>query len=181
MDDVAGHLGISKKTLYEHFQDKRDLVESVLMNEHQGTCHHLDGLDGKSLNAIEEMFEMYKMLRRLYQDYNPSMFYDVKKYYPDLFTKMKVIRRKTMYDSVLANLSKGKTEGLYRADLNIGIIARLQMFLNENLLDSDLFTQEEMTSFEMFHEIFIYHIQGILSPGGRTFFEENFAEFRDSL
>lgn len=74
----------------------------------------------------------------------------------------------------MANLEKGKQEGLYRRELNVEIIAKLHIFRIESHMDNDLFTQEELTSFTMFHEIFVYHIQGILSEKGRIFFDDHF-------
>jgi AcrR family transcriptional regulator len=181
MDDVARQLGISKKTLYEFFRDKKDLVEHVLLNDYQLFCSFKESIREQDFNAVEEMFELYKMLIRLFQDYNPSMMYDVRKYYPDLFNRLKVLRRSSMLESVQTNLEKGKSEGLYRADLNSDIIARLHVSRVESMLDNDMFTQEEIASFAVFHEIFVYHIHGILSDEGRQFFNENFGKFRSSL
>lgn len=181
MDDVAKHLGISKKTLYEHFRDKQDLVRNVLMAEHDNRCGSLTAIVDQQLNAIEELFEVYKMLNTMFREYNPSMEFDLRKYYPDLFTEIKEIRRKRMFESVLNNINKGKKEGLYRKELNSKIIAKLHVFRTESLFDNDMFTSEELTSFKMFHEVFIYHIQGILSHEGRSFFEINFDKFKSSL
>jgi hypothetical protein len=181
MDDVASHLGISKKTIYEFFSDKEDLVMQVLLFKHDNSCGFLTGLEDRKLNAIEELFEVYKMINAMLQEFNPSMEYDVRKYYPSLFLNIREIRRKRMYESVYGNLNKGKKEGLYRKDLNARIIAKLHVFRTESLFDNDMFTQEELTSIKMFHEIFIYHLQGILSHEGRSFFEINFDKFKASL
>lgn len=181
MDDVAKHLGISKKTLYEHFKDKEDLVRNVLMAEHDNQCGSFTAITDQQLNAIEELFEVYKMLNTMFREYNPSMEFDLRKYYPDLFIEIKEIRRKRMFESVMNNINKGKKEGLYRKELNSKIIAKLHVFRTESLFDNDMFTIEELTSFKMFHEVFIYHIQGILSHEGRSFFEVNFDKFKSSL
>ena len=127
------------------------------------------------------MFEVYKMINVMYKDYNPSMVYDVRKYYPALFSRLKEIRRKRMYDSALNNMNQGKNEGLYRKELDSVIIAKLHVFRTESLFDNDMFTQEELTSFTMFHEIFVYHVYGILSHEGRLFFEANFDKFKATL
>ena len=181
MDDVATHLNISKKTIYEHFTDKEDLVRQVLMFDHENACKRLDAIEEHKYNAIEELFEVYKMINTMFIEYNPSMEYDVRKYYPDLFMKIKENRRKQMYESSYNNMNKGKGEGLYRKELNSKIIAKLHVFSTENLIDNDMFTIEEITSFKMFHEIFVYHLQGILSHEGRAFFESNFDKFKASL
>jgi len=181
MDDVARHLCISKKTLYEYFHDKKDLVSQVLSSEHDNHCLIFDEITRRKLNAIEELFEIYKSIKKMILDYNQSMDYDIRKYYPDLYTKVREVRRKTMYDNSLRNLTKGKKEGLYRKDLNAGIISRLHLFRIENLADNDLFSAEELNSFEIFHELFVYHLQGIMSSKGRDFFEKNFDKFRETL
>lgn len=181
MDDVASHLCISKKTIYEFFSDKEDLVQHVLLAEHDRNCNFLDTIEQQRLNAIEELFEVYKMISMVFKEYNPSMVYDVRKYYPDLFMKIRNVRRKRLYKTVYKNLNKGKREGLYRKELDAKIIARLHVLRHETLFDNDMFTQEEVGSFRMFHEVFVYHLHGILSHEGRIFFESNFARFREAL
>jgi AcrR family transcriptional regulator len=181
MDDVAKNLCISKKTLYEYFADKEDLVAQVMLMEHSRWFEVLNEVGRKEHNAVEELFEVYKVLKRMFRDYNPSMEYDLRKYYPDLSMNLREVRRKMIYDSGYRNMTKGKKEGLYRKDLNSKIIARLHLFKVENMVDSDMFSIGELTSFKVFHEIFVYHLNGILSPKGRFFFEENFKKFRDQL
>ncbi|MDP1622916.1 MAG: TetR/AcrR family transcriptional regulator [Bacteroidales bacterium] len=181
MDDVAKQLGISKKTIYEFFSDKEDLVKQVLLFEHDHYCGFLNAIEDKQANAVEELFEVYKMMNAMLIEFNPSMEYDIRKYYPNLFLKIREIRRKRMYDSVYNNLNQGKKEGLYRKELNSKTIAKLHVSRTESLLDSDMFTQEELTSLDIFHEIFLYHLHGILSHKGRTFFENNFEKFKATL
>ncbi|TRZ69617.1 MAG: TetR/AcrR family transcriptional regulator, partial [Bacteroidetes bacterium] len=87
MDDVASHLSISKKTLYEFFHDKKDLVGQVLNSEHENNYLVFNEIQKRRLSAIEELFEIYKSIKKMILDYNPSMDYDIRKYYPDLFIK----------------------------------------------------------------------------------------------
>ena len=181
MDDVAMQLNISKKTIYEHFSDKEDLVKHVLMAEYDFQCNRLKIIEDQQYNAIEELFEVYKIINAMLREYNPSMEYDVRKYYPDLFMKVRDIRRKRMYESSYANMEKGKKEGLYRKELNCRIITKLHVFRTEHLVEMDTFTPDELTSLKFFHEVFVYHIHGILSHEGRTFFENNFELFKASL
>lgn len=179
MDDVASHLGISKKTLYEHFSDKEDLVRQVMMLEHTSGCNFMEIIRQREMNALEELFELYKMIHTMFREYNPSMEYDIRKYYPDLFLKVREIRRSRIYDSMHSNIVKGINEGLFRHDINAETIARLHVFHVENLFESDLFPIEELTTFSVFHEIFVYHLNGILSHGGRALFESQFPKFSD--
>lgn len=181
MDDAARHLGISKKTLYEHFRDKEDLVGAVLMNDHEQGCSVMDHIEKNNFNAVEELFEVYKILNEWYKEYNPSMVYYIRKYYPGLFAKIRKIRRERILTSSVANIEKGKQEGLYRKEIDTLLLAKLHVLRIECLFESDIFTLEEATSMTLMHELFVYHIYGILSHEGRLFFEENFDRFRATL
>jgi len=182
MDDVARELGRSKKTLYQHFRNKEDLLRKVLLNEYERhRCILAESTTGRPQNAIEELFEVYKMTSAMLRDFNPSMSYDLRKYYPRLFVQIRDLWRKRVLESALDNLDKGKKEGLYRKELNSGIIAKLHVSRAESMHDNDLFSPEELGSIKMFHEVFVYHLNGILSHEGRSFFEMHFDQFKSTL
>ena len=181
MDDVAKHLCISKKTLYEYFQNKEDLVKKVVFLDHERLDSFFSDIAKPNLNAIEELLEVYRLIHNMFRDYNPSMEYDIRKYYPDLYNKIKEIRRKRMFETVYHNLKKGKAEGSYRKELNSKIIAKLHVLRVENMFENELFTVEEITSFKVFHEIFFYHVHGILSQKGVKFFYQNFKKIKAGL
>jgi TetR/AcrR family transcriptional regulator, cholesterol catabolism regulator len=178
MDDVANHLCISKKTLYERFADKEDLVRNIVLMDNSKRDKFFQEIKRKKLNAVDELFEVYRMINIMFRDFNASMEYDIHKYYPDLYSKVKSIRRKQMYDRMYNNMNKGKREGLYRNDLNSKIIARLHVFKVENMFDNEIFTMEELASVKVFNEVFIYHMNGILSEKGRIYFRKNFSPFK---
>ncbi|HTX89318.1 MAG TPA: TetR/AcrR family transcriptional regulator [Bacteroidales bacterium] len=181
MDEVAHHLGISKKTLYEHFRNKEDLVGSVIFLEHDRQRRYFDEIRKKKLNAIEELMEVYRIINRVLRDYHPSIEYDVRKYYPSLFMKLRNLRREGLYESTYRNLIKGQKEGLYRKEMNADIISRLHVARFEYLSENDVFTNDELTSVKVFHEIFLYHIFGILNDKGRVFFSKNFEKYKANM
>lgn len=181
MDDVAKHLCISKKTLYKYFNDKEELVRNIVLLDYNNRNKFFREIKNRELNAIEELFEVYRMINTMLRDYNASMEYDIHKYYPELYSKVKEIRRKKIYDTMYNNMNKGKKEGLYRKELNSKIIARLLVFKVENMYDNNIFTMEELVSVKVFNEVFVYHLQGILNTKGRTFFEKNFNRSKADL
>jgi len=82
-----------------------------------------------------------------------------------------------MYRSVVANIEKGKEEGLYRLDLNADVIGKLQVSRVENMMDNEFFGIDEFTSPKFFHEVFVYHIRGIANEKGIKFLEEKLQSF----
>ncbi len=89
MDDVSHELGISKKTLYQYVADKSELVEKVV--EYTRVCnfssmHEIDEFSG---NAIEQLIEVSQKVNTLMKDHSPAYEYDLKKYYPEIFNKLR--------------------------------------------------------------------------------------------
>lgn len=84
-----------------------------------------------------------------------------------------------MYQAVLANIQKGKKEGLFRSELNEDIIARVHVSRIENSFANEMFSIEELTSKEFIVEMMEYHIRGIASKKGIEFFEGKMKEFKN--
>lgn len=180
MDDVSRELGISKKTLYQYVSDKNELVKKVLELEINDRAKDFSKMECPELNAIEEIFEVHKMVRDMLKNYNPSTEYDLRKYYPELHAQLIKVRRERIYNNTLANLAKGKAEGLYRKELNDELIAKLQLSRVEAAFDDKIFTQEELVSPKLFLEMFIYHIRGIANQKGLEVLDQKLKELESN-
>lgn len=166
MDDVAKHLGISKKTLYQFVKDKADLVEKVVTDELDKDMKVFEGILRRNLNAIDELFELNGYVKRIIREYHPSKEYDLQKYYPELFARMKEMRVDNMYHTIKNNMQKGVREGMFREDINAETIARFHIFRMENIYEHNLCSMEELLSDDYLNEIFKYHIHGIANQNG---------------
>lgn len=166
MDDVARELGISKKTLYQHVANKTELVEKVIYSELEKAGQKHYQIQQMNLNAIEELFEVSKMMNEHLKKHNPALFYDLKKYYPKIYHQIRKKKREKAYESILRNLKKGISEGIYRKEINTEIIAKLYISRIEQSYDESIFSIEEITSVKVFNEILIYHLHGICNEKG---------------
>jgi AcrR family transcriptional regulator len=178
MDDVARELGISKKTLYQEVKNKTELVEKVFDFEIKKKTWESKELDKSELNAIEELFEVYRQINYVLEKHNPSMHYDLRKYYPDIFKRLHESKQNRMLKSLIKNLEKGKKEGLYRKEIDNEIIARLQVARAENVTESSCLSVRDYISRKFFSEIFIYHIRGISNSKGIKFLEDNIDQLK---
>lgn len=173
MDDVSREMGISKKTLYLCFSDKNDLVNKAIDRAVEKVSYEYEKVADLNLNAVEELLEYNRISAQVLKDHSASADYDLKKYYPEIFDKTVKIRVEKTYKMVLANLQKGKMQGLYRKNLNEDIIARLYVSRTMAMQGNSLFSHEELLSVEFFKEIFIYHIHGIANAKGMEVLERN--------
>ncbi|MFH0894264.1 MAG: TetR/AcrR family transcriptional regulator [Bacteroidota bacterium] len=176
MDDISRELGISKKTLYQHFEDKTELVKQALAKYLVGMGLQFKEIVSSKKNSIEMLFEISQYLGKLLKDLNPSIIYDLQKYYPEVMGLLDEHKHKHVYNNVKANLIKGMEEGFYRKDLNPEIIAKLYVSRMDISVDPAVLNVEGHNLSEVYDELFRYHIRGIASKKGLEYFEKNLAK-----
>lgn len=169
MDDIASNLGISKKTLYKYVEDKNDLVTKLMqMTQEEERCI-IGQMVESNLNAIDQSFEISRFITEKLNDVHPSIMYDLKKYHPEAWKMFN--EHKEMYISnwILENLEQGKSEGLYRADLNVEVIKDIFLARIDDILELKYDSQKKYSFSEIYLESFRYHIRGIASEKGITY------------
>jgi AcrR family transcriptional regulator len=171
MDDVSHELGISKKTLYQYVKDKDELVHKVVALEIQD--HHTKMVVNctDNLNAIEQLIEIARCVALMLKDYSPATDYDLKKYYPDLYIRLREIRHDFMHKFISENLMKGKKEGIFRDDFNVVMITKLNVSIIDNMFDNENIPISEFLDPQFFYEYFMYHIRGVANAKGLSILE----------
>jgi TetR/AcrR family transcriptional regulator, cholesterol catabolism regulator len=179
MDDVARKLGISKKTLYQIVPDKSNLVKKVMLSHLEKMQQQVKDIEQKKLNAIEHSLEVNKLINKIITHHNPAMEYDLKKYYPSILNTLVEKRRETMYESIVKNMKKGIKEGLFRKDLKVEIITKLQILRSDANIDCEFYDlSKNYKAHEIFNEIYIYHLRGICNKKGLDFLEKKLEELK---
>lgn len=163
MDDIAGEMCISKKTIYKYFCNKEILVEETTERIHNDVNEKITAIAEKDFNAIEENFEIQKMFKEMFKSYDTSPVYQLKKHYPMIFLKIHEKSIEFCNDNFRKNLEKGMQEGLYRADLDIKTAVEfyytLIFSINEN-------TVYEKDAHELELKALEYHTRAIATPKG---------------
>jgi TetR/AcrR family transcriptional regulator, cholesterol catabolism regulator len=171
MDDMARHLGISKKTLYLYVKDKEDLVKRTVSSFCDNEDKQIKAICTKGLNAIDESLEIMKWVSMMLHQMHPSVAYDMEKYHPEIYHDMWDNRQKFILNCILDNLKKGQKEGLYRKDFNADVVSKLYIGRMNVMFDQRLFPQQEYSLSDLYLELFTYHIRGIASPKGLEMLE----------
>ncbi len=172
MDDVARHLGISKKTLYKYVTDKEDLINKCFSLHCSMEEKELTRISSLNMNAIDESFETMHFIKDMIKDVHPSIMFDMEKYYPEVMRKTEEFRHKTIFSSLKANMEKGIKEGLYREDLNPAILAQIYVASIESIFHSEELVKGKHSLQDLYLEVFRYHIRGIASDKGREYLIE---------
>ena len=119
MDDIAGEMCISKKTIYKYFCNKEILIEESTAMVHDEIHTIIEQIVAKNHNAIEENFEIRKMFKEMFKSADTSPIYQMKKHYPEIYAK--VITREMEECNTLfkQNIEKGIEQGLYRKEIGV--------------------------------------------------------------
>ncbi len=166
MDDIANSLGMSKKTIYQFYADKDELVDAVIQEEihHNEKCCELDR--SNSENAVHELFLAMDMVLDMFRSMNPSVLYDIQKYHPNAFLKFHKHKNDYLFSVIKANLVRGISEDLYRDDINIDIIARFRV---ESMLlpfNPEFQAKVKHTLAEIEEELILQYLFGLVNMKG---------------
>ena len=148
VDDICHELGMSKKTFYVYFASKDDLVQAILHKHEQKVAHDLDNALSKRTitQVIVEWAKIAKSTTK--KDLKtPAMMYDLEKYYPQLFAAHKKVMRQTAEKILVRFLEKGVSEGIFRAEIDVDVVAMMFLDMQYRLLD--LITGGQMTKEEV--------------------------------
>ncbi|HET7360405.1 MAG TPA: TetR/AcrR family transcriptional regulator [Salinimicrobium sp.] len=166
MDEIANELGISKKTIYEHFATKTKLVEATTMRMYTIISEGIDTICALDRDPIEELYEIKKFVMSRLKGEKASPIFQLHKYYPEIFQEIKRMQFEKMQDCVLENLQKGIKKGVYRQNLNLGFVARIYFLGMNGIKDESIFPRNEFSSKEIHEEFLSYHLRGIVTPKG---------------
>ncbi|MCF8245111.1 MAG: TetR/AcrR family transcriptional regulator [Saprospiraceae bacterium] len=178
MDDVSKELGISKKTLYQHFDNKDSLVEAVIDThvEREQSCTEEIILGAK--DALDEMIRIGVFLASTIEDVSPSTLFDLQKYYYKTWKTLMKKQDEHIINSVVQNIKKGIAEGNYRADINAEVIAKIYAKATYMIVDEITSPNSNYSRKEMIWELHNYHIHAIATPKGMKLWKKYNTEIK---
>jgi len=161
MDDIARHIGMSKKTIYQFFRDKNELVTAVLKVRLKEDEDQMADIISKSDNVIEEMINMMKCSEEVFSEINPIVMHDLQKYHPDAWAEFQKFKAEVLIKTMEELLIKGMKQGYIRQDIDVKIIARMRVSLIELGFNTEIFPVAEFNTWKVqiqFEEHFNYGI-----------------------
>lgn len=172
MDDIARHLSMSKKTLYQYYKDKDELV-TVGINMHmEMEKGEYDEIFEKSHDAIEELALVSRCIRKNLRDVNPSLLFDMQKYHPKAWELWVDFKNHYIKDSIAKNIERGMSEGHFRSEIDPETLAILRVEQIEMGFDSRIFPANRFDFREVQMMCLDHFIHGIVTEEGRKLFQE---------
>ena len=132
MDTVAAELKMSKRTLYEIFENKNDMLIKVLGWAHQKAYNYVAGFFSENANVLESMLKVCYLQRTLVENFDVRFFSDMSSLFPDLHRYYQDIEQKREKDT-LKILERGIEQGLFRKELNYPVLMAMLRVQMESL------------------------------------------------
>lgn len=173
MDDIAARLKISKRTLYEIYQNKEDLLyEVVVLNDKRG-LEKLEEFDKPGVNVINFIIHVFKLQTEEFSRINPVFLEDIGKY-PKLMEYIQN-KRKRKRKQVVAFIERGISEGCFLPDINIEIMNTLADASGHYIMSNNLYNKYNIK--EIFRTVVLLYIRGICTEKGIKLLDEEMKGF----
>lgn len=137
MDDIANLLSISKRTLYEVYEDKEHLLFEGVKKYHKLRNEKMRRIAAESDNVMDIILKMYKMSIEEFRQTNPMFYSDLEKY-PEILKYFNDERQESMSQS-LNFMHRGVAEGYFRDDVNFKLIAHMFDALTKYIMSEQLY------------------------------------------
>lgn len=162
MDDIAAELSISKRTLYELYSDKEELLLEVVKLHREKMKKYMVTIASKAENVLEIIMNFYIKTTEDFQTTNILFFEDIKKY--PRVTQFLEEGRKENAESTVAFYRKGVEQGIFREDVNYDIVQEMIHGQMDTLMHSE--TRHNYSIVEIFKTIVFIHLRGISTEKG---------------
>lgn len=166
MDEIASQLGVSKKTIYQSFDDKNELVDAVvveMLNDNMQCCR--DSRQ-KARDAVEEVYFGLESLREMLDNMNPSILFDMKRGHPATFKKFIEYKYDFLYVLIKKNIERGKQEELYRPDIDTELIAKIRLETIMLPFDEEIFPRNKYSLGQVQQALIEYFLFALATPKG---------------
>jgi len=172
MDDIANNLGISKKTIYQHFKDKEEIISIATQRHMEYECNVMLGVSKKASNAVEHLFLISKCMRESFGYINSSILYDLKKYYKRAWEVYQKFENDVIYNEIENTLKKGIEEGYFREEIDVNILSKLRLYQIQMSFDQEFFSEKEYSILDVQTQLLEHFTYGILSEKGLKLFKQ---------
>ena len=167
MDDLANEMGISKKTIYTHFENKTRLVQECTFSLFNQINSGIDCICNTGKNPIEELYEIKKFVISHLKDEKSSPQYQLQKYYPKIFSTLRKKQYELMQECTINNIKRGLEMGIYRENLNVEFVSRIYISGAASIKDERFFPEGNFAPKDLQDYFLEYHLRGIVTPKGR--------------
>ncbi len=173
VDEIASALKMSKKTIYEYFKNKDDIVLELVKSHIHFHQKEIEKLIKKSDNIIEETLAIVKCSSEMMEQINPNVFEDLKTTYPKAWNYLEEFKKTFIIATITKGLQKGQKQRLIRKDINVKLMAYLRLIQINLLFQTDILREFNMSVNELQNQLTKHFLYGIATEKGIKIIEKH--------
>ncbi len=176
MDMLASQLGISKRTIYEIFRDKDELLQGVLKYMGEKQQEIIKKVFGESENIVEAIFTLLDLMSAHFRKMSPAFKFDMEKYHYDILNTLKENDRMPYYIDNAEMLRRGIREGIFRNDIDIDVTNNCIYGVMKLSVDKDKIGTGKLDKEILIKDFYLNYLRGISTSEGLRlidFYEKN--------
>lgn len=170
VDDIMKHCCMSKRTFYDHFSSKEDLMDQILAQWTEKSARYLSMNRYISVNAISEMSNFFCTTEKLLRRIRPVFFHELRKYYAGSWKKLDQHKNDSLLPFITQNIDRGQKEGIYRDNINKSLIGEIY-FSSMQLVLEDMW-MEDIDPEKIYHEMNAMLLHGLVNAKGMRLMDE---------
>ena len=167
MDDIARQAGVSKKTIYQEFTDKNQLVYEAFDLAIENDKNEMDQIPKYQDGVIEHLLGLSAFIKKRFSDFNPMVLHEIQRYFPQCWQLFEEFKNKHIANEIIELLEKGKTEGVIRKEINSEIMALMRIEQMMLTFDPLKFPTSKYNHVELQMQIFEHFLYGIFTDKGK--------------
>ncbi|MDH5398310.1 MAG: TetR/AcrR family transcriptional regulator [Cyclobacteriaceae bacterium] len=166
MDEIATQLGISKKTLYEVFPKKKDIVNEITKDFLKCRENEQEILAREANDPVDELIKILGSIHTIFESMNARLIYELQRYFPEAWQIFKKHKEEFVLKGIVDNLKQGIEHGLYRKEIDVAIIARMRVEQIQTAMDPTIFSPDQFNIKEIHNQLLLQYIHGISTAKG---------------
>ena len=166
MDDLAESMSISKKTIYQFFKNKNQLISSCTESIQKQLVETFKEIRKNADNPIVELFEIKKEAMKILGNTETSPQFQLQKFYPEIYEEIKDREFNLFKDNIQESLKRGIKSEYFRKEINIDFVTRIYLNGMRGVRDINLFPLNEFKVDEVIEDFIEYHLRAISTKKG---------------
>lgn len=173
MDDIAKHLGMSKKTIYHYFGDKNELVIALVKKKLRDDEYQMQLIIQDSANVIDEMINMMKCSEEIFSRINPIVIHDMQKYHPEAWGEFQKFKSNVLIKTLEELLTKGIEQGFIRPDLDVKVLAKMRVHQVEMGFNHTIFPIAQFSTWKVQYQLLEHFNYGVCTLKGHQLLDQH--------
>jgi len=172
MDDIAKHLSMSKKTIYQYFKDKGELVNAITQIHLAIEGDRFNSVTEQSENSVHELILVSSCLRECMEEMKINIMHELQKFYPSAWELYVDFKQNVMLKSIQGVIERGQNEGYFRKELDSELIALMRVEQVQTFFMKNIYTQKRYSLTEVQLKLFDHFIHGLFTIDGHNLFNQ---------